>query len=381
MKDKISIHIYLNNFIAIVLLFFYKMILSKPQKGRSLLLINTGQIGDLIISSLLLNNVKELMVKFDTIYFLAKKEYISIVGEYENVEVISWEYSKFKFNPFYRFCFLNKIRSLGISACVNLTAARGITADTLALLSGAHEIIAFNNNYRYLKRLFGYYIDKMYSEIIDENIVNEFEKHLEILKHFNINKFDENTALPLNEQIVLDIKKKYNAELLSKTKFVIAPFTDSSIKDWGIDNYSKLIKIALQNIDDLTIFLFGSSEQKKRIENFIPDKSGRVISMAGELTILESAAFLSQCDLFIGNDSGFTHVAKALNIPLIGIIGGGANGYFLPYNVQMNESYLFHKMDCFGCEWRCIHEVPFCLTEVKAERVLSEILRLCDEDS
>jgi ADP-heptose:LPS heptosyltransferase len=83
---------------------------------------------------------------------------------------------------------------------------------------------------------------------------------------------------------------------------------------------------------------------------------------------------MKNCSLYIGNDSGLTHLAHQLNAPLIAIIGGGKFGKFFPYKEREDAVFLFDQMDCFGCDWNCIHDKRYCLINVSPELVYAKII-------
>lgn len=342
---------YINNTIAFSILLLLKLLLRPSVKGSNILFINTGQIGDLIISSVIFRNVGSIKKIYGKIYLLVKKEYGELVENYSDINVIKWDYRKYKYNILYRVKFLGKLRQLGISDCYDLTAARGVTVDELSLLSGAKNIYALNSNFRYLKKLFGKIIDNMYSDILAGNIENEFEKNLAVLKYLGIKNYKTETYLKINSSVLQKIKAILKP-FENNIKIVIAPFTELKIKNWGKENYKDLIKSILETNNNAVMFLLGTKSMMSEIDELSFNNSKRVINLAGKYSIIESATILYYSDLFIGNDSGFTHIAKALSKPLIGIIGGGSNGYFIPYSLKQEEVYLFKTMDCFKCEWR-----------------------------
>jgi len=45
------------------------------------------------------------------------------------------------------------------------------------------------------------------------------------------------------------------------------------------------------------------------------------IDFTGKTSVADLPAFLSQCHLFIGNDSGAMHVAAAVGLPVVAIFG------------------------------------------------------------
>jgi len=328
---------------------------------KNLLLINTGQIGDLIISSLITDRAEILKTKFNKIYFLIKYEYEDLFRENKNVNLICWNYKKYKFNIFYRIKFLLGLRKLGFKNCFNLTAARGVTVDEISLLSSANNIYALNSNYRYLTKLFGKKLDKMYTKILAENILNEYDKNIEVLKFLGIDYRFDNIN---NKKVNIKSHDNYKYEI------AVAPFSSIYNRDWGTEQFFKLIS---RLADNYKVLLLGSLSQKKKLEIFRMDN---VTINAGDLALNELYDQIMNVKLFIGLDSGLSHIALKVGTPFIAIIGGGNFGRFLPYEESPFAKYLYHKMDCFGCEWRCIHKEPYCLTEVTVDDVLSNLSSL-----
>jgi ADP-heptose:LPS heptosyltransferase len=81
----------------------------------------------------------------------------------------------------------------------------------------------------------------------------------------------------------------------------------------------------------------------------------------------------------LANDTGVTHLAAATGTPSVCILGGGHYGRFLPYAALHDRNIappqtVIHKMDCFGCDWRCIYKIatdaPFpCIANVSVDSV------------
>ncbi len=102
------------------------------------------------------------------------------------------------------------------------------------------------------------------------------------------------------------------------------------------------------------------------------------------MTIVESGAIVKASKLFIGNDSGFTHIAKAIGIPFIAVIGGGMYGKFFQDAATNKSQYFFYDtMDCFGCKWNCIYDKPYCITNIKPADIfiaVSQQLGILDKE-
>jgi len=350
--------IYINNTIAFLLLSIFRIFLKPINNGENLLFINTGQIGDLIVSSIILDKIDLLKKKYNKCYFLLRKEYRGLFENMESIEFIYWSYRKYKYNLFYRIKFLLMLRKLNLIVTFNLTAARGVTVDELSLLSGSKNIYALNSNFRYLTKLFGKKLDQMYIKILAENILNEYDKNIEVLKYFGIDyQFNRTSFKKAN----IENHKNYKYEI------AVAPFSSTYNRDWGTEKFKKLIsKLA----DTYKVLLLGSLDQNKKLEKFRMDS---VSISAGKLNFKELFGQIENVKLFIGLDSGLSHIALKVGTPFIAIIGGGNFGRFFPYNESSKARYLYHNMECFGCEWRCIHKEPYCLTEITVDEVLKNV--------
>jgi ADP-heptose:LPS heptosyltransferase len=147
--------------------------------------------------------------------------------------------------------------------------------------------------------------------------------------------------------------------------------TSEMHRSWGLDNYRDLCN----SIND-KIILLGTNNELSSLE-FV--RAGRPnIKTITVLKLSQISAVLSKCLIFIGNDSGLTHLAHQLGRPMIAIIGGGKFGKFFPYKERDDALFLYNKLDCFGCNWKCIYDKKYCLTEIKVDQVMNSIKILKD---
>jgi ADP-heptose:LPS heptosyltransferase len=65
--------------------------------------------------------------------------------------------------------------------------------------------------------------------------------------------------------------------------------------------------------------LLGPAEQDQRA--FWNEASGPALSLAEGLSILEVARRLRRATLYVGNDSGITHLAAAVGVPAVALFG------------------------------------------------------------
>jgi heptosyltransferase-2 len=72
---------------------------------------------------------------------------------------------------------------------------------------------------------------------------------------------------------------------------------------------------------DADVILFGTASEQRVSEAIAAGIEGPSISLVGKTAVAELMALLSQCQLFVGNDSGAMHVAAAVGLPVVAIFG------------------------------------------------------------
>lgn len=120
--------------------------------------------------------------------------------------------------------------------------------------------------------------------------------------------------------------------------------------------------------DGWRVTIFGGPDQQPFARRLAREFS-HVFSRAGELGWHDTAAQLQRFDWYIGNDSGISHVASLACKHLLVILGGGTFGQYFPWPGSHHQTIVYRNMDCFGCNWFCIHSERFCLTQLQPETV------------
>lgn len=84
-------------------------------------------------------------------------------------------------------------------------------------------------------------------------------------------------------------------------------------KCWPLERYFELIERLQSLYDPCTIIFSGYAESgtlKSRIDGFVRARKGAL--HAADFKLITAAALLSRCDLYVGNDSGFSHLAASV---------------------------------------------------------------------
>ena len=109
----------------------------------------------------------------------------------------------------------------------------------------------------------------------------------------------------------------------------VRAFPTKAWRDWPIEHFAALCERIRARWPAAHFLLFGGADDRSRTEELvklIPEKS---TSLAGLLDLRESAAVMNELDLFIGLDSGPTHIMGALEVPMIALYHCLAPGRFM----------------------------------------------------
>ena len=115
--------------------------------------------------------------------------------------------------------------------------------------------------------------------------------------------------------------------------------------------------------------VFGGPEDRELADRLIKNwKNGSVA--AGALTPREAAAALSQCVLYVGNDTGTMHLAAAVDTPCVAIMSAlDWPGRWVPYGP--GHTVLRRSVPCEGCLLKvCDKEGMRCLKMIEVDDVV-----------
>jgi len=141
-------------------------------------------------------------------------------------------------------------------------------------------------------------------------------------------------------------------------------------KKWPVERYSEFVSYTLNTFSNCRVVIFGAPNEQND-SDYICDnnRSKRLISLVGSTNIIESAAALSLCTFYVGNDSGTMHLAAAMGLPCIGIFSSRANpGRWEPFGSQ--NIILRKDSNHVGCELVSCHLCLKGLKKISLEEVI-----------
>lgn len=121
------------------------------------------------------------------------------------------------------------------------------------------------------------------------------------------------------------------------------------------------------------IIMTGSQAEHGLIEKIIRKMSHRPIDTCGRLSLTQTAALINKCRLYISNDTAPMHIANALKVPLVAIMGPGTMRT-APYQKE-NCIILKKESSCAPCyKFSCWEQK--CLDAISVDEVIEACGRL-----
>jgi hypothetical protein len=194
-------------------------------------------------------------------------------------------------------------------------------------------------------------------------VPHEILRHRAILKAAGLAPVDPRDLLP-----VLPGRTATHGGIV-----VIAPFSSGIIKDWTDESWVKVAQGMASRgfllelwVGPAQLSRAGALADKIAASGYFPRASVRTGTL-GEL-----AAAIAGCAVVLSVDTFAAHLAVAMDVPVVSLVGGGQFGDFGPWQRSARQRWLSNPLPCFGCDWRCTRSRVECMEDISAESMLRE---------
>jgi ADP-heptose:LPS heptosyltransferase len=279
------------------------------------------------------------------------------------LKIIPCDFNKFKSNIIYKIKIISFLQKKGFALVLNISPERGIINDEISILAGGDRIVGLKNKSLFIPKLIISHLNRYYSSFLNSKSINQYAILSELLESLGI-ELQNNEPVLKTECII--------PEFTNENFIAIAPLASVAFRSWPVSEYAELCRKISELIN---IVLLGTKGQYHMLEK-IKSGNDRIFNYAGKSHIREIPAIIMKSKLFIGNDSGLTHIAAQLRKPLIGIIGGGKFGEFFPYKENSKSIYKYYEMNCFNCKWNCIYNEPYCINKISNDEIFEDAVKL-----
>lgn len=119
------------------------------------------------------------------------------------------------------------------------------------------------------------------------------------------------------------------------------PTGSAPYKWWPTEHYAELGKY-LQEHYHAALLIISGAQDRSVAEALAAELPGPTLVTGGRYSLLTVAALLSHCRLLVANDSGPLHMALALGVPTLALLGADHPARIGPYQVDWG-TYLYVK--------------------------------------
>jgi len=190
--------------------------------------------------------------------------------------------------------------------------------------------------------------------VLENDNTHNVQTNIKMCEALIGNKFNEEPQLeysiPEDEKVYVN-KFLNNAGILANELVIgfhpgCATLKNHIKRRWELEKFAELGKKLIKEHNE-RILIFGGPEEKELKEKiFSLIDSGRVVVINTE-SLTESAAILKRCNILITNDSSQMHIAAAMGLKVVAIIGPTNQNYIYPWKTEHQIVSL--NLDCAPC--------------------------------
>ena len=160
--------------------------------------------------------------------------------------------------------------------------------------------------------------------------------------------------------------------LAGKAVLTLAPGSGAAEKNWPVHFFRAVAEWWRRETQGAAVVLTGPVEEERGGFDTLSDCCKR----ARDLTLAQVAALLAGSDVYLGNDSGITHLAAAVGVRAVALFGPSDALEWAPVGERV--TVLTRNVECSPCEVSvmksCSHHK--CLTALYAADVIREFEKL-----
>ncbi|KXK30851.1 MAG: putative heptosyltransferase [Candidatus Brocadia sinica] len=246
--------------------------------------------------------------------------------------------------------FLKKLRNRKYDIALDFHG--NFKSGLLTYLSGARTRVGFSKGYC---KEFNFLFTNLWIAP-QQKRMHRIDKYLGLLHGLGIKAYYQRPvfSIPDTDRLYIDDFLCQN-HLDQKSIAIIHPGTSmfGKYKRWPPENYAHLADILTKEFNYSIVFTWGASEYNL-IEKILSLMRYQATIACETSSVKQLIALLQHAHLFVGGDTGPTHIASSIGIPTVAIFGPKDPVIYAPYD--RNALVVRKDIPCSPCEKRkCDH--------------------------
>ena len=204
------------------------------------------------------------------------------------------------------------------------------------------------------------------------------EHQLSPLKYTGF-RFDEIPPLriPVDEEIKKRISQSLGESGIKGRFVLIHPAAAFETKRWRVGGFATVAReLAARGIPCVAT----SGPGQEILLEQLAESAGKGLTIVPPGPLPEFTALASLCHLYLGNDTGPTHIAAALKKKIVAVFGSSNHVAWHPWNTEYK--LLRSKLPCVPCPgYKCLHyPEPECILSITPDQVMKAVLDLFERE-
>ena len=326
---------------------------------RKILVIKLRAIGDVILSTIVLKNLRAAFPNA-VIHFLTEKASTPIVHDNPEIDDVvmfhlpttgSWK-------------FLRQLRAKQYDLVIDLFC--NPRSAFMTFFSGAR----YRVGYPFRGRSYAYNILVPKRKEIAHNV----EFNLDALRRIAVPIVDRSISLSVDPEASARMKEFLSPFIASEKPLVILnPHCTRETNKWGLEHFAELGDAITEKLGYQIIIIWGPGEYDDAIRVKGLMRNEAIITP--QTSVKDLIALISLCDFIITNDSGPKHIAAAVGTASLGI--NGPTNPFMQGAYSENSAWVrMDELDCIACNLTKCKIGNICMTNLSVERVFAAFEKL-----
>ncbi len=346
--------------------------LAAEEIHKKILILRYSSLGDVALANPLLDRIWQVWPQSE-IYFATKKAYVPVVAAHPGLSgVIPLEEKGF--GAFVRH--LSRLRELQPTLVLDIHDS--LRSHLASLFLRKAKILVYDK--QALQRRF------LVRKVGGAESLHTILKYLKILEPLGVkpsSRVDFEIYAPKKSQSFL--REYMERRKISSTQIVVGlgPGAKWATKRWGWERYAELGSRLVEDYR-CQLFWFGSPDEISLIHRIQARMRGttleRGLCVPEHFSLEQSMALLSRCELFIGNDSGLTHLASGRGCrvvvlygsttPALGFEPWGPHSVVEVAGLDCRPCDIHGKSSCPRGHFKCMEDLTVDLAEGAVKRSL-----------
>lgn len=337
--------------------------IGKKQSIKKILLIKLKGIGDVVLSTIAVNNLLQNLpgCKIDYLTEKPSLPFLKNLPEVNHVFVLPKKL-------FDRIDLIKKIRKEKYDLLIDFYS--NPTTAIISFLSGA----VYRAGFPYRVRKYAYNIygpperDKFHAA----------QLHLEMLKNLNLKCSSTELLFGFDEEDRKTADDFFSADLNNdRLIFGISPSGGWNSKKCEPEKFAEIADAAAEEYNAQIFILWGPEDKDDALSILRLMKNKPILAPPTSICLM--GAMISRCDALIANDSGPMHISTAVGTPVLSLHGPTSPRMQGPFG-DKHEWVRLDELECIECNLLECPRGHECFKELPVEKVLSKFKLLLEKN-